>query len=35
VTQPSEFAEMTDPLEANHWLHVIESKFALLHCSEF
>jgi hypothetical protein len=22
-------------LTANHWLHVIESKFGLLHCSEF
>jgi hypothetical protein len=30
VTQPTEFAEMTDPLEANHWLQVTESKFGLL-----
>jgi hypothetical protein len=34
VTQPPEFAEMTDPLEANHWLRVTESKFGMLHCSE-
>jgi hypothetical protein len=33
-TQPPEFAEMTDPLEANHWLRVTESKFGMLHCSE-
>jgi hypothetical protein len=33
--QPPEFAEITDPLEANHWLRVTESKFRLLHCSEF
>jgi hypothetical protein len=26
---------MTDPLVANHWCHVTESKFRLLHCSEF
>jgi hypothetical protein len=35
ATQPPEFAETTDPLEANHWLRVTESKFKLLHCSEF
>jgi hypothetical protein len=35
ATQPPEFAEMTDPLEANHWLHMTESKSGLLHCSEF
>jgi hypothetical protein len=35
ATQPLEFTETTDPLEANHWLHVTESKFKLLHCSEF
>jgi hypothetical protein len=32
--QPLEFAEMTDPLEANHWLRVTGSKFGLLHYSE-
>jgi hypothetical protein len=26
---------MTNPLEANHWLRVTESKFKLLHCSKF
>jgi hypothetical protein len=35
ATQPLEFAETTDLPEANHWLHVTESKFGLLHCSEF
>jgi hypothetical protein len=34
VTQPLEFAETTDPLEANHWPRVTESKFGLLHYSE-
>jgi hypothetical protein len=29
------FTETTNPLEANHWLHVTGSKFGLLHCSEF
>jgi hypothetical protein len=33
--QPSLFTETTDSLEANHWLHVNESKFGLLQCSEF
>jgi hypothetical protein len=33
--QPPEFAETTDPLEANHWLRVTKSKFGLLHRSEF
>jgi hypothetical protein len=35
ATQPPKFTEMTDPLEANYWLCMIESKFGLLHCSEF
>jgi hypothetical protein len=35
ATQPPEFAETTDPLEANHWLRVTESKFKLLRCFEF
>jgi hypothetical protein len=35
ATQPPLFAETTNPLEANHWLHVTESKFGLLQCSEF
>jgi hypothetical protein len=32
ATHPPVFTETTDPLEANHWLHVTESKFGLLHC---
>jgi hypothetical protein len=28
------FTEAGEPLEADHWLHVIESKFGLLHCTE-
>jgi hypothetical protein len=28
------FAEATDPLEANNWLRIIESKFGLLHYIE-
>jgi hypothetical protein len=35
VTQPPEFTKTTYPLEANHWLHVTESKFKLLRCSKF
>jgi hypothetical protein len=31
---PSIFAEAIDPLEADNWLHIIESKFGLLHYSE-
>jgi hypothetical protein len=34
ATQPPELA-MIVPLEGNHWLHIIESKFRLLHCSGF
>jgi hypothetical protein len=35
ATQPLEFAETIDPVEANHWLHVTKSKFKLLRCSKF
>jgi hypothetical protein len=35
ATHPLEFTEMIDPLEANHWFRVTESKFGLLHCSKF
>jgi hypothetical protein len=35
ATQPPWFTEMTNQLEVNHWLHVTESKFGLLDCSEF
>ena len=35
-TQPPLFAKIEDPLDADAWLHTIESKFALLvnNCSE-
>jgi hypothetical protein len=29
------FVEATNPLEANNWLCIIESKFRLLHCIAF
>jgi hypothetical protein len=32
---PSTFAEVTDPLVVDNWLRMIESKFGLLHCTEF
>jgi hypothetical protein len=32
ATHPSLFTEAGEPLEADHWLRVIESKFGLLHC---
>jgi hypothetical protein len=28
-------ADATDPLEADSWLHTMESKFRLLHCTEY
>jgi hypothetical protein len=31
ATHPPLFTEAGEPLEANHWLQVIESKFGLLH----
>jgi hypothetical protein len=31
---PPTFPEATEPLEADNWLHIIESKFRLLHCIE-
>jgi hypothetical protein len=34
ATQPAEYAEVMDPLEANHWLRVTESKFGLLQSTE-
>jgi hypothetical protein len=34
ATHPSLFIEAGEPLEADHWLRVIESKFGLLHCTE-
>jgi hypothetical protein len=34
VMHPPTFTEATDPLEAGNWLHIIESKFGLLHCTK-
>jgi hypothetical protein len=34
ATHPLTFAEAVDPLEADNWLRIIESKFRLLHCSK-
>jgi hypothetical protein len=34
ATHPLLFTEAREPLEADHWLWVIESKFGLLHCTE-
>jgi hypothetical protein len=31
ATHPLVFADATDPLEANSWLHTMESKFGLIH----
>jgi hypothetical protein len=35
ATHPPTFAKVTDPLEADNWLHITESKFGLLHCTKF
>jgi hypothetical protein len=34
ATQPPTFTEASEPLEADHWLSTIESKFNLLNCIE-
>jgi hypothetical protein len=34
ATHPLLFIEVGEPLEANHWLRVMESKFRLLRCTE-
>jgi hypothetical protein len=34
ATHPPLFTEAGEPLEADHWLRVIESYFGLLHCTE-
>jgi hypothetical protein len=34
ATHPLLFTEAGEPLEADHWLRVLESKFGLLHCTE-
>jgi hypothetical protein len=32
-THPPVFADATDPLDADSWLHTTESMFGLLHCT--
>jgi hypothetical protein len=34
TTHPPLFTEVGEPLEADHWLRVMEYKFGLLHCTE-
>jgi hypothetical protein len=34
ATHPPTFTEASEPLEADHWLHTVESKFDLLNCTE-
>jgi hypothetical protein len=34
VTHPMFFTDAGEPLEADHWLRVMESKFGLLRCTE-
>jgi hypothetical protein len=34
TTHPPIFIEASEPLEADHWLHTVESKFDLLNCTE-
>jgi hypothetical protein len=34
VMHPLTFAKVTDPLEVDNWLCIIESKFGQLHCTE-
>jgi hypothetical protein len=35
ATHPPVFTDATDPLEVDSWLRTIESKFGLLHCTEY
>jgi hypothetical protein len=35
VTHPPLFSGAKDPLEADDWLRTTESKFSLLHCTEY
>jgi hypothetical protein len=35
ATHPPLFTEAFDPLEADNWLRITESKFRLLHCTKF
>jgi hypothetical protein len=34
ATHPPLFTEAGEPLEADHWLQVVESKFGLLRCTK-
>jgi hypothetical protein len=34
ATHPPTFTEASEPLEADHWLHTVESKFDLLNYTE-
>jgi hypothetical protein len=34
ATHPPLFTKAREPLEADHWLRVMESKFGLLRCTE-
>jgi hypothetical protein len=34
ATYPQTFTEASELLEADHWLHTVESKFDLLNCTE-
>jgi hypothetical protein len=33
-TRPPIFVKAEEPLEADEWLHVMEQKFGLIHCTE-
>jgi hypothetical protein len=35
ATHPPVFADATNPLEVDSWIHTTESKFGLLHCTEY
>jgi hypothetical protein len=35
ATHPPVFADEIDPLETDSWLRTMESKFGLLHCTEY
>jgi hypothetical protein len=35
ATHPPVFTDATDPLEVDNWLRTMESKFGLLHCTEY
>jgi hypothetical protein len=35
ATHPSVLADATDPIEADSWLRTTESKFGLLHCTDY